>query len=84
MAYQVRRRIWNGSTLQSQTFLGQPGTQCEAEERLLREVGTDISTDTHGLGWKYVCGSLETTGLAGCRTQDPDSNKAREYDVVSV
>ncbi|MCB9415412.1 MAG: hypothetical protein H6526_09010 [Actinobacteria bacterium] len=85
MAFKVRRRIWNGGTQVSNTKLGNYSTQCGAEERMLREVGVDlIAPSGGGLGYKYVCGSLETQGFSGCRTQDPDSDLAREYDVVEV
>lgn len=80
--YQVRRRIYNGGNLQSDTLLGQPTTQCLATERLLREVGVDI--DPTGLNWKYSCGTLDTTPDTKCNTQDPNSNLSRNYIVVQV
>lgn len=85
MAFKVRRRVWDGGNLLSNTQLGNYSTQCLAEERMLREVGVDLlSPGANGLGWKYVCGSLETNGFSGCRTQDPDSDLAREYDVIET
>lgn len=78
--YQVRRRMYTGGTKTSETLLGQPETRCLATKRMIAQAAADFSD----LGYEYVCDSLNVSPDTKINTQDPNSNKSRNYVVVQV